>query len=220
MAPATIASSHAPPAEIEGAASCCAPARQQPSREGVAGQHAQEDQSLQHGGGGMRNVEPALQQAAACRDAAEQQRHQDDGQCILPRQETRPGCRCSPGRRRGIRWRRRAPRRSRWRRRPRRLRRPGSRRAGSSRPIGRPAICAARRLPPRMSIEKPSVVWRRSRCSSRQTTRPMTRPQCTDQPGMLPIMKPFGIDQLCALRVCEKSRIGPLTRWLSSAMAM
>ena len=35
----------------------------------------------------MRDVEAALQQAAARRDAAEQQRHQDDGERILPGEE-------------------------------------------------------------------------------------------------------------------------------------
>src|ERR1700722_12672637 len=53
----------------------------------VAGQNRDEDNSLQHLDRSVRQTEPALQQAAAGADAAEQYSDRDDGQRILPRQE-------------------------------------------------------------------------------------------------------------------------------------
>src|SRR5882672_3527535 len=53
----------------------------------VARQHEHEDDALQHLHGGIGQSEPALQQAAAGADAAEQDRHRNDGERILPRQE-------------------------------------------------------------------------------------------------------------------------------------
>src|SRR3954454_10360706 len=53
----------------------------------VARQHEDEDDALQHQHGSVRQSEPALQQAAAGADAAEQDRNGNDGERILPRQE-------------------------------------------------------------------------------------------------------------------------------------
>src|SRR5450631_2758683 len=53
----------------------------------VAGQHKDEDNSLQHLDGSVRQTEPALQQAAAGADAAEQNGDGNNGERILPRQE-------------------------------------------------------------------------------------------------------------------------------------
>jgi simple sugar transport system permease protein len=49
---------------------------------------------------------------------------------------------------------------------------------------------------------------------------PNASPQCTLRPGRWPIMNACGTGQLVGLSVCAKSRMGPETRWLSSAMAM
>src|SRR3979409_2095648 len=48
-------------------------------------QHA--DNSLQHLNGGVRQAEPALQQAAAGADSAQKNRNRNNRQRILPRQE-------------------------------------------------------------------------------------------------------------------------------------
>src|SRR3979411_2999086 len=53
----------------------------------VAGQHKDEDNSLQHLDRCVRQTEPALQQAAAGADAAEQNGDGNHGKRILPRQE-------------------------------------------------------------------------------------------------------------------------------------
>ena len=53
----------------------------------VAGKHEDEDDALQHQHRGVGQAEPALQQAAAGTDAAEQDRDRNDRQRILPRQE-------------------------------------------------------------------------------------------------------------------------------------
>src|ERR1700682_5049405 len=53
----------------------------------VAGQHEDEDDSLQTLHGGVGQAGPALQQPAAGADAAEQDGDGNDGQRILPRQE-------------------------------------------------------------------------------------------------------------------------------------
>src|ERR1700724_3321478 len=58
-----------------------------PAVQRVAGQHEDEDDPLQHQHGGVGQAEPALQQAAAGADAAEQDGDRDHGQRILPRQE-------------------------------------------------------------------------------------------------------------------------------------
>src|SRR5262249_44705700 len=54
----------------------------EPAIERVAGQHADEDHALQHQHGGVRQAEPALQQAAACADAAEQNGDRNDRERI------------------------------------------------------------------------------------------------------------------------------------------
>src|SRR6478609_1456096 len=53
----------------------------------IARQHEDEDDSLQHQHGGVRQAEPPLQQPAAGADAAEQDRDGNDCQRILPREE-------------------------------------------------------------------------------------------------------------------------------------
>src|SRR5258708_25535900 len=53
----------------------------------VACENEDEDNSLQHLNGGVGQAEPALQQAAAGTDSAQQYRNWDDRQRILPRQE-------------------------------------------------------------------------------------------------------------------------------------
>src|SRR5437773_7015947 len=58
-----------------------------PSVQRVTGEHEDEDDSLQHQHGGVRQAEPPLQQAAAGADAAEQNGHGNDGERILPREE-------------------------------------------------------------------------------------------------------------------------------------
>src|SRR5579863_9006650 len=58
-----------------------------PSVDGIARQHEHENNSLQHLDGGVGPPEPALQQAAACADAAKQDRNRNDGNRILPRQK-------------------------------------------------------------------------------------------------------------------------------------
>ena len=55
--------------------------------ERLAREDDDEDDALQHQHRGVRQAEPALQQAAARADAAEQDRDRNDGQRILPRQE-------------------------------------------------------------------------------------------------------------------------------------
>src|SRR4051812_24296582 len=53
----------------------------------VARQHEHEDDALQHQHGGAGRANPPLHQPAAGADAAEQNRHRNDRQRILPRQE-------------------------------------------------------------------------------------------------------------------------------------
>src|SRR2546426_7233499 len=53
----------------------------------VAGEHEDKDDALQHLHRGVGQAEPALQQAAAGADAAEQDRDGNDGQRILSRQK-------------------------------------------------------------------------------------------------------------------------------------
>src|SRR4029450_2986948 len=53
----------------------------------VARQHEHEDDALQHQHRGIGQSEPALQQSAAGADAAEQDRHGNDRQRIVSRQE-------------------------------------------------------------------------------------------------------------------------------------
>src|SRR3954453_8472916 len=55
-----------------------------PAVQRVAGQHRDEDHALQHLHRGIRQAEPALQQPARGADAAEQDRHRNDGKRILP----------------------------------------------------------------------------------------------------------------------------------------
>src|SRR5450755_3976742 len=54
----------------------------------VAGEHEHEDNSLQHLHGSVRQAEPALQQSAAGADSAQKYRNRNDGQRILPGQES------------------------------------------------------------------------------------------------------------------------------------
>src|SRR6185312_13997221 len=54
----------------------------------VAGQNEDEDDPLQYQHGGVRQSKPALQQAAAGADTTEQDGDWNDGQRILPRQES------------------------------------------------------------------------------------------------------------------------------------
>ena len=58
-----------------------------PAVDRVACQNRDKDDSLQHLNGGVRQTEPALQQAPACADSAEQNCDGNNGQWILPRQE-------------------------------------------------------------------------------------------------------------------------------------
>src|ERR1700688_2758954 len=53
----------------------------------IAGEHEDEDNSLQHLYRGVRQAEPALQQPAAGADAAEQDGNRNNGKRILPRQK-------------------------------------------------------------------------------------------------------------------------------------
>src|ERR1700720_341351 len=53
----------------------------------VAGEDEDKDNSLQHLNGGVRQAESALQQPAACADAAEKNRNGNNRQRILPRQK-------------------------------------------------------------------------------------------------------------------------------------
>src|SRR5476651_1302455 len=53
----------------------------------VAREHEHEDDALQHLHGSVRQAEPALQQAAAGADAAEQDRNRNHGKRILSGQE-------------------------------------------------------------------------------------------------------------------------------------
>src|SRR5438034_9369470 len=57
------------------------------SVQSIARQHEDEDDALQDQHRGVRQTEPALQQAAAGTDAAKQDRDGNDGERILPRQE-------------------------------------------------------------------------------------------------------------------------------------
>src|SRR3954454_23762297 len=58
-----------------------------PAVQRVARQHEHEDDALQHQHRSIGQSEPALQQAAAGADAAEQDRNGNDGERIMPRQE-------------------------------------------------------------------------------------------------------------------------------------
>src|ERR1700730_61997 len=53
----------------------------------IACENEDEDDSLQHLNGGVRQAEPALQQAAAGADSSQQDRNRHHGKRILPRQE-------------------------------------------------------------------------------------------------------------------------------------
>src|SRR5882672_8203081 len=55
--------------------------------ERVAGEHKDKNDALQHQHGRIGQAEPALQQAAAGADAAEQDRNRNDRQRVLARQE-------------------------------------------------------------------------------------------------------------------------------------
>src|SRR6266851_533790 len=57
------------------------------SVERIAGENGDEDDSLQHQHGRIRQAEPALQQAAAGADSAQQDGNRNDRQRILPCQE-------------------------------------------------------------------------------------------------------------------------------------
>src|SRR5260370_7905776 len=56
--------------------------------ERVARENEDEDNPLQHQNGRIRQPEPSLQQPAACADAAEQDRDRNNGERILPCQES------------------------------------------------------------------------------------------------------------------------------------
>src|SRR6185437_5016429 len=58
-----------------------------PAVHGVACEHEDEDDALQHQHRRIGQVEAALQETTACADAAEQDRDGNDGKRILPRQE-------------------------------------------------------------------------------------------------------------------------------------
>src|SRR5215831_4962004 len=68
--------------------SCSPRPRQESPGESATGEHAEEDQPLQHRSRRMRRVEAALQQSAARRDAAKKKRHQDHDQRILTRKKS------------------------------------------------------------------------------------------------------------------------------------
>src|ERR1700722_5954000 len=87
MAPPNTASGTVQSPIVPSAMSGFAFQKADPAVDRVAGQNRDEDNSLQHLDGGVRQTEPALQQAAAGADAAEQNRNRDDRQRILPRQE-------------------------------------------------------------------------------------------------------------------------------------
>ena len=110
--------------------------------------------------GGVRQVEPALQQAARGADAAQQDRHRHDGQRIVARQERRPGCRSSRSRRRARRWPCRAPPRPRPCRRARPPRRRQRRPAARSGRHRGPSCARSCGLPPITCMAKPQVVKR------------------------------------------------------------
>src|SRR5215831_2142793 len=68
--------------------SCSPRPRQESPGESATGEHAEEDQPLQHRSRRMRRVEAALQQSAARRDAAKKKRYQDHNQRILTRKKS------------------------------------------------------------------------------------------------------------------------------------
>src|SRR5258708_39423822 len=87
MAPPNTASGTVQSPMVPSAMSGPALEKTQSSIKRVAGENEDEDNSLQHLNGGVGQAEPPLQQAAAGTDSAQKNRHRDDRQRILPRQE-------------------------------------------------------------------------------------------------------------------------------------
>lgn len=96
------------------------------------------------------------------------------------------------------------------------------------RSVGRPTRRAVRELPPTTRIAKPEALKLSQAPQAKQSTTPMTRPQCTspsqDAMAASPMMGPMRrlsasgwVDGLFRL---AGSRIGPSTKCLNSAMAM
>ena len=70
----------------------------------LAGQDEHEGEALQHQHRRVGQAQAPLQQAAGRAEAAEQDRHRDDRQRVVARDEATPGCRCSLARRSATRW--------------------------------------------------------------------------------------------------------------------
>src|SRR5882762_2448847 len=87
MAPPNTASGTVQSPIVPSAMSTLAFQKTDPSVHGVACEHKHEDDPLQHQHGGVGQSKPALQQAAAGADAAEQHRDRNDRQRILPCKE-------------------------------------------------------------------------------------------------------------------------------------
>jgi hypothetical protein len=88
------------------------------------------------------------------------------------------------------------------------------------RPTGKPAMRAARALPPTIRAAKPKVVRRISNQARTQAIRPSARPQWTSMPGRLPIRSASGSGRVDGLLRLAESRIGPSTTWFITAMAI
>src|SRR5260221_12218606 len=87
MAPPTPASGTVQSPMVPSAMSGFALQKPNSSVDRIAGEHENEDDSLQNLNRCVGQAEPALQQAAACADSAEQDRNRNDRQRILPCQE-------------------------------------------------------------------------------------------------------------------------------------
>src|SRR5258706_8037524 len=141
-------------------------------------ENAEERHALQNEHRRVGQIKPPLQHPARRGDAAEEDRHRDDGEGILARDEgdQDPGVAVARDERRVGRAVHCGH-----------LHHAGEAGGGAAqeacaitrRETGRPASCAARGLPPTMRSAKPHVVWRTSTYIAKQKTTPKASPQCT-----------------------------------------
>ena len=187
----------------------------------VAGQDEDEDDALQHQHRGVRQAQPALQQAAAGADAAEQDRDRDDRQRIVPRQEgDQDAGKAVAGGEIGVgaalhgRDLDHAGEAGRGRRRE-------SRSIRISLPTPRPDDLARRGRCRRRRARRSRTRCDRSGCRTRSRRRCRTPgPNARRCRESLPIMLAAPISRVDGLLRLAGSRIGPSTRWLRIASAI
>ena len=174
----------------------------------------------EHVHGGVGQVEPPLQQAAARADAAEQERDRDDRQRIVARQERDQDPGVAVARRSARRWR--VPWTAATSTMPASPAAPPPRKqviSDRAARRGSPASCAARTLPPTMRAAKPNTVCVHQHVSDEAGDHAEARgPSARRCPGRLPSMLASPMGEVDGLFRLAGSRSGPSTRWLNSAM--